>query len=397
MKTAADNAIPIRLAPGRFRLWGVGLALASTAVTIGAPWNGWVDFPQFWYAGQLVGTPTLLDPAAQLAWMTARGYELFPFLYPPGTAWLLAPLGWLPIAAAFWAQVAAIMAIGLASGIVAARAFDIDVRVATIATMAWAPVMEGAAAGHFESLGMMLALLAIYALRFDRDVLAGLAVGGILFKPTLALPLLAILVLRGRWKALGVVAGAGIGWYLLGVAGSAGDWLWPADWLRLTAPYLGVDLPHNVNKTIGLPELLVGHGAPGWLGYAAAAIMALAALPRLLRAPIVEAASAACVVGLLVSPHSLSYEAVMAVPFLLWMCATTGTGIAEPWRTRIIVAVYLVAQLFVITPYFGFSVFVVIVALLSAAWISGWQRMEHVAAGPATDGGRAVAASGSGE
>ena len=54
--------------------------------------------------------------------------------------------------------------------------------------------------------------------------------------------------------------------------------------------------------------------------------------------------------------------------------ATTGTGIAEPWRTRIIVAVYLVAQLFVITPYFGFSVFVVIVALLSASlglWITG--------------------------
>ena len=376
MQAARRPNIPIRLAPGRFWLWGVGLSLASGIIMVGAPYNLWVDFPQFWYAGQLVGTPTLIDPASQQAWMIAHHYEVFQFLYPPGTAWLYWPIGWLPIAAAFWVQAAAVVAIGFAAAWVAARAFDLDTRVAIVATLAWTPVLGSAAVGHLESLGLLLALVAIWALRNDRDLIAGLAVGGVLFKPTLALALLAILVLRLRWRAWFGVAIVAFGWYLLGVAGSAGDWLWPKDWLVLTAPYFDMDLAHNVNKTIGIPELVAGHGAPAWLGYGLAAAVALVALPRLLRAPIVEAAAAACLVGLLVSPHSLSYEAVMALPFLLWMLGTTGSGIAEPWRTWLLIPVYVAAQLFVITPYLGFSVFVVIVAVLAAVWISGWQRLD---------------------
>jgi hypothetical protein len=374
MRTADRSTTPIRLDPGRVRLWGVGLAVMSGAIMIGSPFAGWVDFPQFWYAGQLVGTPALIDPARQEAWMLARGYEVFHFLYPPGTAWLYWPLGGLSIAGAFWAHATAILLIGFAAGWVAARAFDLDTRVAVTATLAWAPVLVSAAVGHSEALGMLLAFVAIYGLRRDKQVLAGLAVGGMLFKPTLALALLAILVLRWRWKALLTVAVVAFGWYLLGVAGSAGDWLWPKDWLTLTAPYFDVDLPHNVNKTIGIPELLIGHGASSWLAYGLAAVVGLLALPRLLRAPIVEAAAAACLVGLLVSPHSLSYEAVMVLPFLLWTLGTTGTGLAEPWRTRLLIAAYAVAQLFVITPYLGFSVFAIIVAAGVAAWIGGWQR-----------------------
>ena len=65
----------------------------------------------------------------------------------------------------------------------------------------------------------------------------------------------------------------------------------------------------NVDKTIALPGLLIGHGVPSVVGYAAAAAVVVAALPRLLRSPIVEAGAAACLIGVVVSPHSLQYEA----------------------------------------------------------------------------------------
>jgi hypothetical protein len=383
--------IPLRLAPRRFWLWMVGLSAMSAILVVGAPWNGYVDFPQFWYAGKLVGSPDLLDPARQRAWEVAHGLSTWDFLYPPGTAWLYAPLRELPLAAAFWVHAAVIGLIGIAAGFVGARAFDLDNRVAIVATLAWTPTLAAAACGQNAPLAMLLALVAIGGLRRDRGVVAGLAVGAMLYKPTLALPMFALLVLRRQWSALFVAMAVAAGWYLLGVAGSAGDWMWPRDWLTLTAPFFAADTWQNVNKTVALPGLLMGHGVPSVVAYAAAAAVVAAALPRLLRSPIAEAGAAACLIGIVVSPHSLQYEAVMVLPLLLWAAGGTGSGIAEPWRTRLLVAAYLVAQLYILTPFAGVSVFAAITFGATAIWITGWQRLEGTPRTPADvpAGGRA--------
>ena len=104
--------------------------------------------------------------------------------------------------------------------------------------------------------------------------------------------------------------------------------------------------------------------------------VAMAALPRLLRSPIAEAGAGACLIGIVVSPHSLQYEAVMMLPLLLWAAGGTGSGIAEPWRTRLLVGAYLAAQLYVVTPFAGISVFVVMTLGATAIWITGWHRQE---------------------
>ena len=381
--------LPLRLAPGRFWLWAIGLSAMSAILVIGGPFNSWVDFPQFWYAGKLVGSPDLLDPARQGAWEVAHGFSPWEFLYPPGTAWLYLPLRGLSIAAAFWVNAAAIGFIAVAAGFVGARAFDLDRRVALVATLAWTPTLAAASAGQNAPLAMLFALIAIYGLRNDRQVLAGVAVGAMLFKPTLALPLFALLLLRRQWTALFVAMAVAVGWYLLGVAGSAGDWMWPKDWLAVTAPFFAADTWQNVNKTVALPGLLMGHGVPSVVAYGVAAAIVVAALPRLLRSPIAEAGAAACLIGIVVSPHSLQYEAVMMLPLLLWAAGGTGSGIAEPWRTRLLVAAYLAAQLYVVTPFAGISVFVVMTIGATAIWITGWHRQEAV---PVDQSGVEVAA-----
>jgi hypothetical protein len=361
----------------------------SAILVIGGPFNSWVDFPQFWYAGKLVGSPDLLDPARQGAWEVAHGFSPWEFLYPPGTAWLYLPLRGLSIAAAFWVNAAAIGFIAVAAGFVGARAFDLDRRVALVATLAWTPTLAAASAGQNAPLAMLFALIAIYGLRNDRQVLAGVAVGAMLFKPTLALPLFALLLLRRQWTALFVAMAVAVGWYLLGVAGSAGDWMWPKDWLAVTAPFFAADTWQNVNKTVALPGLLMGHGVPSVVAYGVAAAIVVAALPRLLRSPIAEAGAAACLIGIVVSPHSLQYEAVMMLPLLLWAAGGTGSGIAEPWRTRLLVAAYLAAQLYVVTPFAGISVFVGMTIGATAIWITGWHRQEAV---PVDQSGVEVAA-----
>ncbi len=386
-------AIPLRLSPGRFRLWGIGLAVMSGILVVGAPGNRWVDFPQYWYAAQMVGRLNLADPAAQAAWQHARGYFEFIFLYPPGTAWLYFPLGFLPLAAAFWIQAVAVGLMAVAIGFLASRVFDLDPRVALIGTLAWSPVLASAAVGQNAPLGLLLAMVALYALKTDRQLLAGVAVGAMLYKPTLALPLLILLLLRRQWTALFSVAPVAIGWYALGVAGSAGDWLWPRDWLAGTAPYFAADTWQNANKTIALPGLLMGHTVWPVLAYGAAIAVVVAALPRLLRAPIVEAGAAACLIGVVASPHSLQYEAVMALPILLWAAGGTGAGLAEPWRTRLLVAAYLIGQLYVFSPNLGFSVFVIVTFAATAIWISGWQRFGRAAQ---PEGMPEVAAAGAG-
>ena len=263
-----------------------------------------------------------------------------------------------------------------------ARAFALDTRVALVATLAWAPTLAAAASGQNAPLGLLLAMIAINGLRSDRQIMAGLAVGAMLYKPTLALPMFALLVIRRQWTALLVAMAVAVGWYLLGVSGSAGDWMWPRDWLISTAPFFAADTWQNVNKTVALPGLLMGHNVPSVVAYGAAAAVVVAALPRLLRSPIAEAGAAACLIGIVVSPHSLQYEAVMVLPLILWAAGGTGAGIAEPWRTRLLVPAYLAAQLYVLTTLVGVSIFAVITLAAVAIWITGWQRQETITAPP---------------
>jgi hypothetical protein len=372
----ATRPLPLRIAGRRFWLWSVGLAVASAILIVGAPFNRFVDFPQFWFAGKLVGSPDLLDPARQTVWELAHGFTPWQFLYPPGTAWLYSPLGFLPMPAAFWVHAAVIALAGGMAGFVGARTYGLDSAVGVIAALAWTPVLAAAATGQNAPLALMLAVVAIDCLRRDRRVLAGLAVGAMLYKPTLALPMFALLVLRRQWMSLFVAMVVAVGWYLLGVAGSAGDWMWPTDWLSLTSGYFAQDTYQNVNKTIALPGLMMGHGIPSPIAYAAAVAVAAAALPRLLRAPIAEAGAGACLIGIVVSPHSLQYEAAMVLPILLWAAGGNGSGLAEPWRTRLLVGVFVLAQMYVITPFLGVSVFAAVTFGATAIWISGWKRQE---------------------
>jgi hypothetical protein len=379
-----EGAIPLLIS--RRRVWLGGLALACFGLVLipGGPLCNYVDFPQFWAAGRTVGTPELFDPARRMAWQAAHGLGGGQWVYPPGSAWLFWPFGLGPMVLGFSLHAAVMVGLVAVAGVLGARIYGLDRRVGLLAAFAWTPCLASAIVGQNAALGLAFSLLAIEGLRRDDNALAGLGAGLLLYKPTLALPLLGLLLLRRRWAALLVAAACAGGWYLAGVGATAGDWRWPAQWVASLRDYYELDTDFNVVRAISIPGLLQGLGVPSAVAWAVALGLLGLAVPRLLRAPIVEAGAGACLVGLAVSPHALNYEGALILPALLWALGGSGTGISEPARTRLIVAAYIIQPEFLISDSVGLSILAPIVLVGSVIWILGlWISRSGSATAPA--------------
>jgi hypothetical protein len=264
--------------------------------------------------------------------------------------------------------------LGLAAraGIVLGRTMGVDDRVAALATLAFAPVTASVVLGQNGPLGLMLAAIAIAGLSADRRIVTGVAVGLLLYKPTYAAPLLGLLLLRRRWTELGVAALVAAGWYAVSAV-AAQDWAWPAPWLDGLRGYLADDFAGNADKSVSLPGLIARLPVPGWVPILAGAALVAAAVPRLLRAPMFEAAVVVCLLGVAVSPHAWGYDAALAVPFLLWVLSGRGPW-SVPARGRGLVAVYLLGFTWLVSRQTVVSGVAIVVLGLVAVWFAASWR-----------------------
>lgn len=366
----------LRVAPGRLRLWALALVGIGLAPVVGAFAFDYHDWPAFWSAGATAGTADLVDSARHHAWQLAHGLPAAFFAYAPGSAWLWWPFSLVPLPLGFVAHGLLVMAAAVVAGWVAGPLYGLDRRAAVLATLAWAPVTASVVLGQNAPLGLLLAVVAIAGLVRGRALVAGVAVGLLLYKPTFAAPLIGLLILRRRWTELAIVALCGVGWYLAGVAAAAGDWAWPIAWLDGLRGYVDADFAGNADKSVSLPGLIARvPGVPGWLPLLGGAAVVAVAIPRLVRASMLEAASAACLVGVAVSPHAWGYDAALVVPFILWMVGPLGSVLlAEPWRTRAIVGAYVVAPLWLVSRQTIVSAVALIVLGFTALWLIGDTR-----------------------
>jgi hypothetical protein len=375
-RTSWDGSADLSLQSGRdladigprARLWALGLLLMGLAPIGGAIANGFHDWPAFAAAGATVGTPDLVDPGRHIAWELAHGLPGAVFPYPPGVAWLFAPVGGLPLGLGWAISGLVMLGCAVAAGLVLARTLGATDRAGVLATLAFAPVTASVVLGQNGPAGLLLAAVVIWALATEREVIAGIAAGLLLYKPTYAIPLLGLLVLRGRWRALVAAAVVAVIWYGAGVLAAAGDGSWPATWLETVRAYLAADFEGNADKAISLPGLLARLPLPGWVPVLAGAALVIVALPRLLRAPIVEAAVGAGLVGVAVSPHAWGYDAVMAVPALLWLLAGGGP-FAPRTRAVLLVAAYVLGPLWLVSRQTVVSGVAIVALGAVALWI----------------------------
>jgi hypothetical protein len=363
-----DSAL--RLGAGRTRLWALGLFAMGVVAVIGAPFNHWHDWGALWAAGATAGGPDLVDAARHTAWQAAHGVSEAFFAYPPGAAWLFWPFAQLPVDVSFWVQAMLMVACLGGSGLVAARVYGLTPGLAVLAALAWAPSTASVVTGQNAPFALLLAMVAIWGLASGRWWVAGLAVGVLWYKPTLALGFVVLFLVRGCWRELAVAVAAGGVAFLLSVAAAGGDWGWMATWLDGARVWLPADAAKNADKAISLPGLLGRLPLPWVVPVLGGVALGLAAMPGLRRAGIVEAASAACLIGLAAGPRAWGYEAALAFPFMCWVLAG---GVAEPWRTRAVVAAYVLGLLWLFSFATQVSSVAVIVLVAAAWWIWRWR------------------------
>ena len=355
------------IAPLRAAFWAWS-AFVALMLGWGATWavqHGCGDWRVFVSAGSLAGTHALVSPVD--AWRT--------FVYLPATAWAFAPFAGMPLPVSFCVNGVVMLCCAALAGALAARTYGLGVRAACAAFVLWPPVIYAAAIiGQNAPFGLLLAQLSIAGFALRSPALTAIPIGLLLYKPTYALPLIALLLLRRRVGELGIVAAAGVAWYAGSVAATGGDWGWPAATLRLIASYAPGDFAVNGPFAVGLPGLmmLAGIGVPTvcavCLGVAAAAAVALQ------RAGPLEAASAASLVGVALSPHAWAYDAALAAPMIAF-AASRGE---EPLRTRALVVLATVAPLFVVSHQLGFDPLGLVLVGGTLMWIA--RRLRRAAA-----------------
>ncbi len=366
-----------RLLAGALGLAFAG-ALAGARGSVGLTGRLGGDLPAFVGAGRLVArgeVAQLYDwsaqAAAQVGLHGSDTGDFLAFAYPPFVAAAYVPLTWLPwpLAVGLHALVMA-GALGLAARLVSAtRGRPLPDWIGALsAALLFLPLMRAVTGGQNTSLSLLGVALCWWGLDRRRETLAGLGAGLLLFKPQLALPLLGLLLVGRRWRALGAAAGVGALYWLAGVAVAGRAWLpW---WWGQIATFHGVDQAVNAANSVGLlglAEALLGPGEP--LALALGASLALG--PE--RVPLSRRMGLAAGAMILVPPHAMSYDAGLAILVLWALYAHLGRP-ALPGLLGLGGA----ALLGLLAPILGFNPLagVVVVAWAWCAW-QGWRALDR--------------------
>jgi len=354
----ADNVgrpIPLRFGPGRFRLYTIGLALLGSAQILHAGQFKFWDWGTFARAAAGAGTPELLRPQSlQDA-----------FTYLPGAAWLFVPLRHAPYELGFAVNAGLMLAAAIAAAFVANRIYTFSTWFCLAMILAWVPTTYSLVIGQNAPLGLLLVLLSLLGFTRGAPLLTALPVALLLYKPTFAIPLIGLLALRRRGRELFIVALGGACWYVLSVAATGGDWGWPRTLAGLEHAFFSLDFAHNRAKAIGITTLLIRAGAPSALIAFIGVLLVAASAPLLARVPGPEAYAATCLLGLVVSPHAWTYDAVLVLPMIF----VTITSVREPVRTQLVSVAYAVAATVILAQEIGFAPLAIVVIGAHGAWL----------------------------
>jgi hypothetical protein len=245
---------------------------------------------------------------------------------------------------------------------------------------AWNPITYSIAIGQTSNLGLLFAMLCTLGLARGSLLLSALPAALLLYKPTYAVPLFAIMIIRRRFAACATAIAGGALLYIPSAWAANDDAAWPRQWLAALQTWFPNDNWHSSAKAISTTTMLVHAHVPALIIGALVAIVVAAAVPVLLRIPIAEAAACAMALGIVVSAHALTYEAVMLLPLLF----VAVTRLREPWRTRCVAGVYLIAALAPYADVVGFNSLALIVPALGLGWIViGYVTMAQRTRAPA--------------
>ncbi len=297
------------------------------------------DFPAFYGAGGIVWSgdiDALYDPVRQRTEQAELGLDGYlAFAYPPHVAAAYAPLSTLDFQVAY-----AVHTMFMAAAFVGAL-LVLSGPVPLIARWRWPlmaagftfyPLVTAVGGGQNAALTVFMLALVWRGLHDDRPALVGIATGLLLYRPQYAIPLMGLLLLsrQGRALAWAVAVGA-LTWAgtaaVLGVS-------WVSTWFDEVVPFVERDAEVNASNSISILGFLqASWGADarpaiviGALGAALViiAMMWLWANPE--RFSIADRMGALAIGVLLISPHTMFYDASLVLVAGVAMLHRAGQG-----------------------------------------------------------------------
>jgi hypothetical protein len=307
------------------------------------------DFLHFYTLGSLAREhqgAALYDVAAQSTLAQQRvpqaGRLFFVPLYGPQVSLLFAPLAALPYGWALsWWLISNAVIYALCCYAVWKTCPNLHSEGATVflLALAYPGFFHVIAWGQTSVLVLACFTVAYLALRSGRMIIAGLAIGCLMFKPQLGLAAAFVFLVAGEWKvvcgasasALGQLA---VGWLYYG-SSAMRDYLYHLVRVREVfgqlepRPYQMHSLRSFWAMLLPLPQV-----AFGFYIATAIAVLALALLCWRSAAPLSRRFSALLIATILISPHLTVYDLVILAPaFLLladWVVTTTSSNGAHP-------------------------------------------------------------------
>ncbi len=331
--------------------------------------------------------------ASILGYVPSAGFPK-PFVNPPLVAWLLQPLAALPLRTGLLVLLLVLLGALVAAARLADRLLPRSIPGAArvllvVGGLLSLPAATAVGLAQWAPLLVLAALGALYVLRRDRAVVAGLLLSVLLIKPQTVWLVLPALVVARSWRVLlGFACGAGA-WLLTGVL-----LVGPGQMLQLPRLILQRHVAEAF-RTAGLPGFVTDVAGSGVAAFAAAAVLAGGAVlvAWLLRARLRRDPALAIGLGIAASlafaPHVFPDDLMLlTVTAVVWARFAPGAAIAGMLAPSVAYQVdaWMPGAM---APATVLSV----LAVVAGATFSVWLRGDAALAPDAVGGGVGVAAS----
>lgn len=288
------------------------------------------DFTAFYGAGRIIAAgqgQNLYSQTTQASFQRdllpdCPGCALM-FAYPAPVAVVYGAFSLLPFRAAYALQTL-LMILGLWVAMRLLRplyeATELDPLTVTCFMLACPPVFTAAFMGQ-NSMVTVLVFAGLYAaLRKGDDVLTGLALTALFFKPQYAAPVALCLLADRRWRALFVAAAGGLMLYASAIPFCGLEW--GVSWFRYALQFRDIDAVLNGMRGVSLVSYVEG-ALPSLrpLALAISGVVFAALLwlwfRRYAKAEVLLAITAT--VAVFTAPHAMIYDVALAAPTALWL------------------------------------------------------------------------------
>ena len=309
------------------------------------------DFPAFYAAGAIAldgDWDELYSSERQAEEQELLGLEGFlSFAYPPHVAMAFAPFAAVGFRAGY-AIHTALMVAAAVGALWVLRPVCPPLRrwflPACAATLAFYPLFRAVGGGQNAAVTLLLFAVVWRALADDREVVAGLAVGLLLYRPQYALPLIGLLLVRRHLTAVASASAVAAATWAISAAVLGVGWV--SEWLDTVGAFVELDATVNApNSVSALGFIQALSDSRGAATYAVAAVVVVPVIGLLLfrwwaeERALAERMALVSVGVLLISPHTMFYDVGLLVLAAIAVVALEASGdVRFPVRSGIAVA-----------------------------------------------------------